>query len=161
MTSKFFWFFLVVSILANLGFAGGYVDASIDQKRATHPSGAEQLLVARLGLTGEQLSALRRHRQAAWQAAESLDATAHADQEAFWSALVAGDADQDVIRSAIEAEAARRAWFTRQVTAEMQAFVKLLSPDQRREFRLLVSGRPLFQGRFLMGGVVNAPRPAS
>lgn len=150
MRSRWLWMVLVVSLVANIGFVGGFVGASLQREEASTPLGAAQLLVQRLGLDPQQVSSLNRHRGAAQRANRDLTRESRADVEAFWLELLKGEPDRDRLKLLTGTVAERQTAFTLTVAEELRAFMADLQPDQKQRFARLVRNRPIFQGQFLM-----------
>ena len=150
MRIRWLWIFVIVSLVANFGFVGGYVGASLQRDATATPSGALQMLVERLGLGSQQVDSLNRHRGTAAIVHRELERTNRPDIEMFWAELLKDKPDGNRLRTMTQAIAARQVTFTLSVAEELRAFMADLDPKQQQAFADLIRERPIFQGRFLM-----------
>lgn len=150
MRKAWLWIVLIVSLVANIGFIGGYAGATLQHKEAATPAGALQILAARLDFTASQTDALKRHRSAAARQRHVLEKAGQDDVQTFWAELLEDKPDRERLRTLAQAAADRQTAFTLNVAEELHTFMTMLKPDQRQAFADLIRNRPIFQGRFLM-----------
>ena len=150
MRKVWLWIVLIVSLMANVGFVGGYAGATLQRDEAATRTGALQLLAQRLDLGVAQIDTLKRHRGKAVRLRQGLENAQREDVEAFWAELVADRPNRDRLAALAKTTAERQVAFTLDVAEELRAFMTKLAPEQRQEFVALIRARPIFQGRFLM-----------
>ncbi|MGE5146876.1 MAG: Spy/CpxP family protein refolding chaperone [Candidatus Eiseniibacteriota bacterium] len=153
------WVLLALSVALNAFFIGGHVYTRSLAHHFDKYGDRSNALAERLGLSDQQRSAYRESRRNVGPKFRALRDEARPHVNKLWDEMAKADPDDKVIDQELKSIGDMRYGFERDALASARAFMKTLTPEQRKQFADYARER--FPGPPGLGGKrpPHPPRP--
>jgi len=136
------WILLMLSVLFNFFFAGGFLHARSEWQAPQTQAGAADLVAERLGLDEAQRQAFADLKHATAEKAEEIRQAIFEARRQVHSGVGAESVDREKLSELMRFEAEQRMELRLLAGEHLRKFVAVLRPEQRRKLAEMLASRP-------------------